>query len=160
MCEAMIPGGGGVGAGKERGAGERADAGFRDFAFQFFSFHLSFTVGRAFSASHPMIALLSGPLAYLAGVVLAVGVLFLVWFLWPVLTAFQTRRTPDHESERTFVGPDGHADGAFPSIYDEGPSRSYVFLSVVVPAYNEEERISAMLDETLAHLVARRDNDR
>ncbi len=107
-----------------------------------------------------MIALLSGPLAYLAGVVLAVGVLFLVWFLWPVLTAFQTRRTPDHESERTFVGPDGQADGAFPSIYDEGPSRSYVFLSVVVPAYNEEERISAMLDETLAHLVARRDNDR
>ena len=79
-----------------------------------------------------------------------------LWFLWPVLTAWQTKRTPDHESERTFVDPSSGAKTAFPSISD-APS---VLLSLIVPAYNEEERIPEMLEETLAHLAGRAASDR
>jgi glycosyltransferase involved in cell wall biosynthesis len=35
-----------------------------------------------------------------------------------------------------------------------------VLLSLIVPAYNEEERIPEMLEETLAHLSGRAASDR
>ena len=48
-----------------------------------------------------------------------------------------------------------------PRLVDEGskPTEAQVTLSVIIPAYNEEERISVMLDETLAYLRKRHLDD-
>ena len=46
--------------------------------------------------------------------------------------------------------------GRFPSIYD-APS---VLVSVIVPAYNESERITPMMDEMLAFLRSEEKKDK
>ena len=43
----------------------------------------------------------------------------------------------------------------FPTVFDEPE----VYVSFVVPAYNEEKRIPSMLNETLTYLESRRDSD-
>ncbi|XP_005187768.1 dolichyl-phosphate beta-glucosyltransferase [Musca domestica] len=53
-----------------------------------------------------------------------------------------------HKQEKTFLDPNILKNIEFPSIEDE-PS---VDLSVIVPAYNEEERMPSMLDECLEYL--------
>ena len=59
-----------------------------------------------------------------------------------------------HESY-SFVDPRSNETRPFESISD-APSK---YLSVVIPAYNEEERISVMLDETIAYLQGRQQVD-
>jgi dolichyl-phosphate beta-glucosyltransferase len=50
-----------------------------------------------------------------------------------------------------FVDPNNNRKMSFPAIKES----SSVYLSVIVPAYNEEERMPIMLKETLEHLEKR-----
>ncbi|XP_071087179.1 dolichyl-phosphate beta-glucosyltransferase-like [Haliotis cracherodii] len=60
-----------------------------------------------------------------------------------------------YESEKFFHDPKRKTESEFPSIHDP-PS---VDLTVVVPAYNEEERLSSMMDEALEYLEDRQQNN-
>lgn len=71
-----------------------------------------------------------------------------------MLRACRTKRTADHPSEAEYTT-EGGARGQFPSINDEAT----LLLSLVVPAYNEAERIRPMLDDTLRHLAERKQRD-
>mmetsp|Transcript_11078 Transcript_11078/g.17517 ORF Transcript_11078/g.17517 Transcript_11078/m.17517 type:complete len:306 (-) Transcript_11078:55-972(-) len=68
------------------------------------------------------------------------------WFTTPIRQSFTN--TPAGEYKHAFVDPSSGNTTAFPSLFDE-PT---VKLSIIVPAYNEEERIKKMLDDTLAYL--------
>lgn len=73
------------------------------------------------------------------------------WFVKPLFS--MGRQTGDHPSEFTYDAPE---DGpgkrrAFPALYTE-PTLA---LSLIVPAYNEEDRLPDMMDEMLAYLSAR-----
>jgi len=60
------------------------------------------------------------------------------------------------ENERFFIDPSkGNAKVKFPSIL----STPSVYLTVIVPSYNEQERLPAMLDETFEYLEERKKND-
>lgn len=56
-----------------------------------------------------------------------------------------------YESEKFFENPDKSEKSKFPSIHDP-PSMD---LSVIVPAYNEEERLPTMMEEAIEHLEKR-----
>ncbi|KAM7351538.1 dolichyl-phosphate beta-glucosyltransferase wollknaeuel [Cochliomyia hominivorax] len=60
-----------------------------------------------------------------------------------------------HKQEKTFLDPNVLKNFEFPSIEDE-PT---VDLSVIVPAYNEEQRMPVMLDECLEFLEAKTKSD-
>ncbi|CAK9819609.1 Dolichyl-phosphate beta-glucosyltransferase [Anthophora plagiata] len=55
------------------------------------------------------------------------------------------------EKEKYFFDPKTKSSEAFPSLHDNWS----VHLSVIVPAYNEEQRLPAMLDECLEYLKNR-----
>lgn len=86
-----------------------------------------------------------------------------LWVCLAILAAFylfktilRTLSTPyaymaQTENENYFVDPNSKKKGKFPSIKSE----SSVYLSVVVPSYNEEERLPVMLDEALEYLDMR-----
>ncbi|XP_017029491.1 dolichyl-phosphate beta-glucosyltransferase [Drosophila kikkawai] len=77
---------------------------------------------------------------------IAVAVLLVV-----ALVLYKTKPYPNikrHKDEETFLDPRSIKTVAFPSL-EESPSLE---LSVIVPAYNEELRLPAMLDECLAFL--------
>ncbi|NWS44486.1 ALG5 glucosyltransferase, partial [Probosciger aterrimus] len=59
-----------------------------------------------------------------------------------------------HEKEKFFVNAEGRKESV-PSIHDP-PTRE---LSVVVPSYNEEDRLPLMLDEALDYLEKRQKRD-
>ena len=59
---------------------------------------------------------------------------------------------PNHPTEMVYYDPDKSQNMRFPLLMETQPS---VSLSVVVPAYNEENRIGSMLDETLRYLERR-----
>ncbi len=83
-------------------------------------------------------------------------VAFGAWLSTPILQAWRTNRAADHFSEASFPLPGGPTKrGDFGSIYDP-PS---VELSVVVPAYNEVERMREGVDDMLRHLAARQSAD-
>mmetsp|Transcript_10782 Transcript_10782/g.21635 ORF Transcript_10782/g.21635 Transcript_10782/m.21635 type:complete len:292 (-) Transcript_10782:1198-2073(-) len=56
---------------------------------------------------------------------------------------------PPPDSEETFADPQRGTRRPFPSLFAD----SEVELTVVVPAYNEEERLAAMMDEALSDLT-------
>nr|XP_023015856.1 dolichyl-phosphate beta-glucosyltransferase [Leptinotarsa decemlineata] len=58
------------------------------------------------------------------------------------------------KKEKYFVNPNDGKLAEFPSIYD----KSTVHLSVIVPAYNEEERLTPMLEECTQFLQNRCEN--
>jgi len=66
----------------------------------------------------------------------------------PIIVASNLR---ERYIETTYYDPRSNRNKTFPTVYD--PASKY--LSVVVPAYNEEARIAYMLDEALRYLVAR-----
>lgn len=52
--------------------------------------------------------------------------------------------------EKSFIDPNlSNSRHDFPSILSTPPS---LYLSIVVPAYNEEERLPIMIEETLKYL--------
>ena len=82
-----------------------------------------------------------------------VGLLFIFLFILGVyFTAQAYPNLQRHESEMFFLDPKhGNTKQSFPSL-DDTPSND---LSVIVPAYNEEERMPQMLNEAIAHLNKR-----
>lgn len=61
-----------------------------------------------------------------------------------------------HKNERVFVNDAGETV-PFDAFVVDKPTR---YLSVIVPAYNEEKRIGVMLDEALAYLLERERSDK
>jgi dolichyl-phosphate beta-glucosyltransferase len=93
---------------------------------------------------------------WLAAALVVLGALLLAglaWLLQPLRTAWAQKRSPVYDVENNFAT--GAAlDGPrapFPSVLRDAPS---VLVSVVVPAYNEEKRIDAMMGEMLGFLKA------
>eukprot|EP00117_Sycon_ciliatum_P023703 scpid38482/ scgid20079/ Dolichyl-phosphate beta-glucosyltransferase; Asparagine-linked glycosylation protein 5 homolog len=56
-----------------------------------------------------------------------------------------------YDDEKSFIDPKSGKRIPFPSILDEAS----VYLSIIVPSYNEEERLPIMLDETLEYMQER-----
>ena len=71
--------------------------------------------------------------------------LFLQWLLRPILVANNVR---ERYIETTFYDPSSNRNKTFPTVYD----RASKYISVIVPAYNEEARVSYMIDEALRYL--------
>ncbi len=69
----------------------------------------------------------------------------LLWLIQPALTL--TKATPAHPASFTFIDPHGPPGALipFPSIED----RPTLYISLIVPAYNEENRLGKMLETTL-----------
>lgn len=86
---------------------------------------------------------------------LAVSVLFLSLLILYVTTQDTIPEVKRYHSEKTFVDPTNDTRKTFPFNVKNGTLK----LSVVVPAYNEEERLPVMLDETLEYLQQRQKKD-
>eukprot|EP00163_Fabomonas_tropica_P026603 TRINITY_DN494_c0_g1_i5.p1 TRINITY_DN494_c0_g1~~TRINITY_DN494_c0_g1_i5.p1 ORF type:complete len:230 (-),score=45.17 TRINITY_DN494_c0_g1_i5:110-799(-) len=85
---------------------------------------------------------------------LAGAFLYAVW--WMIQPYFIHKRlAAEGEIERVYDDPVDHVRKRFPHLDD--PHSLYI--SLVVPAYNEEERMSVMLDETLEYLHSRKAKD-
>uniref|UniRef100_A0A8D0FGM9 dolichyl-phosphate beta-glucosyltransferase n=1 Tax=Strix occidentalis caurina TaxID=311401 RepID=A0A8D0FGM9_STROC len=93
-----------------------------------------------------------------AAVLAALAALLVLLLLLICLIAHVTaRRMPTlhrHEEEKFFVNADGRKESV-PSIHDP-PTRE---LSIVVPSYNEEDRLPLMMDEALDYLEKRQKRD-
>uniref|UniRef100_A0A8C3SYY6 Dolichyl-phosphate beta-glucosyltransferase n=1 Tax=Chelydra serpentina TaxID=8475 RepID=A0A8C3SYY6_CHESE len=70
------------------------------------------------------------------------------------ITATKMPNLHRHEEEKFFVNADGKKE-SIPSIHDP-PTKE---LSVVVPSYNEEDRLALMMDEALDYLEKRQKRD-
>ncbi|KAH9251706.1 hypothetical protein BASA81_010376 [Batrachochytrium salamandrivorans] len=85
-------------------------------------------------------------------------VLALRWASQPIVSAYLEAHSPTPECERYFeTKSDFKRKALFPSVFDppqEGEDE--IDLSVIVPAYREEQRLGKMLDETVEYLEARR----
>lgn len=74
-----------------------------------------------------------------------------VWLMAP------GKRIGVEESEKYFTDPSDNKRHRFPSMLNEdgdNPTQS-LYLSLIVPAYNEQERLPLMLDEALEYLESR-----
>jgi len=69
--------------------------------------------------------------------------------------ALRQKRAPDYDVERVYWQPSGKV-GLFPSVDDEAS----LTVSVVVPAYNEEKRMTPMMTAMLEHLEATSKKDK
>jgi hypothetical protein len=91
---------------------------------------------------------------------------FTRWFFSPVLGYYRESGSPRDtrhlETRPSFVDPLSGASTPFPSVLqrdsDGQPTSAAVTaatlrVSLIVPAYNEEERLPIMMDETLAYLA-------
>ena len=80
----------------------------------------------------------------------------LFFLLSPLIVAWRQRASPQYAVETYFEDPgEGGARKLFPSLFDQ-PSR---YITLVVPAYNEELRLPSMMDETLRYLAQRQQQD-
>jgi len=81
---------------------------------------------------------------------LLVPVLYgLWWFTTPIRESFTNR--PATSYAHKYFDPKTGGEVGFPSLFD-APT---VKLSLIVPAYNEEDRIEVMMDATLKHLESK-----
>uniref|UniRef100_A0A7E4VEK4 dolichyl-phosphate beta-glucosyltransferase n=1 Tax=Panagrellus redivivus TaxID=6233 RepID=A0A7E4VEK4_PANRE len=100
------------------------------------------------------------PLAYLAlgavpGLLIVLG--FLVLHL---ITPTVKRRKQDYLLDRTAYNPDGVEDVKFGKLYKESKdglqsTNADIYVSIIVPAMNEEERLPIMIEEAVAYLDTR-----
>ena len=88
-------------------------------------------------------------LGSVCGVIFAVMVKFVVSFF-----ARLEKEKECRVAEFTFESPNSLNRIPAPSLYDDKASKS---LSVVIPAYNEEDRLPSTLEETVSYLQRRRD---
>lgn len=108
---------------------------------------------RSIATSKFKFKILMSPLLYFLAVVFllsCVGALIkgILWFISPVLIAKKHMKEP---VPRSFYDPKRDELISFGDLVDK-PS---LFLSVIIPAYNEQERLPAMLNECLAFLDER-----
>ncbi|XP_008583525.1 PREDICTED: dolichyl-phosphate beta-glucosyltransferase isoform X2 [Galeopterus variegatus] len=87
------------------------------------------------------------------GAALAAAALVLISIV-AFITAARIPPLHQHEEEKFFLNAKGQKE-ILPSIWDS-PTKQ---LSVVVPSYNEEERLPAMMDEALGYLEKRQKQD-
>ncbi|XP_060682131.1 dolichyl-phosphate beta-glucosyltransferase [Hemiscyllium ocellatum] len=87
-------------------------------------------------------------------VAIALTVLLLLLFTAHV-TAIKMPNVSLGETEKFFLSPNSGRKELFPSIHDP-PTKG---LSVIVPSYNEEERLPLMMDEALEYLEQRQRKD-
>ncbi|CAH0514086.1 unnamed protein product [Peronospora belbahrii] len=92
-------------------------------------------------------------------IVLMIGaVLLLVWMFAPIVEAKRLAEEVDPVQEATYIDPNNHNQRLyFGSLGDE---RAEVLLTVVIPAYNEEERILVTIKDTVAFLDEKQQKDR
>ncbi|CAI8057841.1 Dolichyl-phosphate beta-glucosyltransferase [Geodia barretti] len=87
------------------------------------------------------------------------GALFLLLlFLLFVFLSVTSAREPDlyrSSSEKNFKDPKTGESAPFPSVTD----RPSLYLSLIVPAYKEQDRLPVMMDETMAYLEKRQYQD-
>lgn len=81
-------------------------------------------------------------------------VTLVAWVFEPALSLHYTRSQCDVQLESSFVLESGER-ALFPSIEDD-PS---IVLSVIVPAYNEEERFPIMFNAAISYLLEKKNND-
>eukprot|EP01133_Synstelium_polycarpum_P005259 gene5259-6088_t len=92
-------------------------------------------------------AILGVPLVFIIGLLVA------VLAAWAVYLLFIESEGPLWlPAENTYIDPSDQSEHEFPSIFD---TKESVYLSLIVPAYNEQDRITKMLDETLTYLHAK-----
>lgn len=60
-----------------------------------------------------------------------------------------------YESEKYFLDPKTNTKIEFPSLLKEDNNRPQVYLSVIIPAFNEEKRLPKMLSESIDYLENR-----
>mmetsp|Transcript_13435 Transcript_13435/g.17426 ORF Transcript_13435/g.17426 Transcript_13435/m.17426 type:complete len:332 (-) Transcript_13435:43-1038(-) len=98
--------------------------------------------------------------AFLIGLGLLFGlVAFLIsWGISPLVTCWWMKIAPSHRSENIFVDPKATPNGykRFPSLNTDQPE---VTLSVIVPAFNEEQRLPKMMNQAVAYLSKRHNDD-
>eukprot|EP00501_MAST-03F_sp_TOSAG23-6_P002585 GSMAST32.ASY1.ANO1.2726.1 assembled CDS len=79
--------------------------------------------------------------------------LIVLWILYPYFLFWNHLYFMNYyATEHTFYDPFKSTKVPFPSLHERGS----VELSVVIPAYNEEHRITAMLDECMSYLYVRK----
>jgi len=90
---------------------------------------------------------------FFALVVVAAALYLVYWLFNPVLQSLLQKPPTDYEWQ--YVDPNSDPKlprkYVFPSLYEKGS----LYLSIIVPAYNEEERINTMLEETVEYLLRR-----
>nr|SVE86956.1 EOG090X0BIY [Daphnia similis] len=84
----------------------------------------------------------------LLGLLLVLGCATLVMLLFIYLTSETYAKVIRFKDEQFYLDPKTAEKQRFPSIEDE----STIWLSVIVPAYNEEKRLPVMLEECLDYL--------
>ena len=87
----------------------------------------------------------------LAGPLLWYFYKFLIWFAAPVKDGFKKEEVL---KEYTFIEPKTKKAKKFETVNHKAKKS----ISLVVPAYNEEDRISQMLDSTIKYLQTRTNN--
>eukprot|EP00164_Ancoracysta_twista_P002654 GFYU01003530.1.p1 GENE.GFYU01003530.1~~GFYU01003530.1.p1 ORF type:complete len:320 (-),score=86.78 GFYU01003530.1:170-1129(-) len=96
---------------------------------------------------------------YIVGTVLvALIAVALTWFFRPLfIWHLKISEASNVAMENTYIDPNKDNERcSFPSLFSPGT----IHLSVVVPAYNEEERIPDMLKETCEYFAARQKQDK
>lgn len=83
-------------------------------------------------------------------VVAAAAIAYALYWFWTPVRESQSN-PPATSYKHKFVDPASGKAHSFPSLFD-GASK---YLSVIVPAYNEEERLPIMMEETLGYLEKR-----
>ena len=93
---------------------------------------------------------------------LLVSLRIVYWLFDPVIRSYSRKMAADDPSEYKFIDPknSGEDDKSsnkcfFPSLFDEAT----IYLSLIVPAYNEYVRLPPMMDATMDYLEKRRRRD-
>jgi len=84
-----------------------------------------------------------------------VGALFVI-LIWLLLTNERIDNTLSQE-EHYFKNAAEHVV-PFPAIFTESP-KDTVYLSIIIPAYNEERRLDKMMEETTKYVSSREKKD-
>ena len=99
-------------------------------------------------------------------VIVSLVIFFIVrvifWLFQPVIQSYHRKMAADDPSEDRFIDPKNNGvdfktnnRNLFPSLFDEGS----IYLSLIVPAYNEYVRLPPMMDATMDYLEKRRKRD-
>ena len=110
---------------------------------------------------------LSGAQLLFIGGGIGLALFLTTWFALPLFASkfILPNVAPSGATENSFIDPK-HPDGRAPfpfllSFDDASPDAdakdASVYLSVIIPAYNEAKRIPGMLDETLRYLTKRQE---